>query len=102
MKTYTVKISPSAKSDVGAPFDWYKERSAKAATSFRAEVLAVFDRLTSDPDQWARQDETVRRFVMRQLPYTVYFEVVGQVVWILAVGHHSKKPNYWGGRHSAQ
>ena len=69
---------------------------------FRAEVLAVFDLLTSDPERWALQDETVRRFVMKQFPYTVYFEVVGQVVWILAVGHHSRKPNYWGGRHSAQ
>lgn len=79
-----------------------RKEAPRPRLRFEPEVLAVFDRLTSDPDQWARQDETVRRFVMKQFPYTVYFEVVGQDVWILAVGHHSKKPNYWGGRHSAQ
>ncbi len=96
MKIYTVTVSPSAKSDVGAAFDWYNERSTKAASSFRTELLAVFDLLTSNPERWALQDKTVRRLVMKQFPYTVYFEVVGWVVWILAVGHHSRKPNHWG------
>ena len=95
---FRVEISARAKQDVSTAFDWYREKSAKAASSFRSEVLAAFDLVERNPASWALWDEGVRRFVMKQFPYTVYFEIDGTVVRILAVGHHRRQPDYWGGR----
>ena len=95
---FRVDISPGAKRDLSTAFAWYKDKSSKAANSFRSEVLAAFDFVARDPERWALWDEGVRRFVMNQFPYTVYFEIDGTVVRILAVGHHRRQPDYWGGR----
>lgn len=95
---FKVEVSPEAKQDVSAAFDWYKERSAKAANSFRAEVLSVFDLIAQDPSRWGRSEEAVHRFVMKRYPYTVYFEIDKTAIRILAVGHHRRLPGHWAGR----
>ena len=71
---FTETITPGAKQDVSAAFGWYREKSAKAASSFRSEVLAAFDLVERNSASWALWDEGVRRFVMKQFPYTVYFD----------------------------
>lgn len=76
---FTVTITPGAKQDVNAAFGWYREKSAKAASSFRSEVLAAFDLAERNPASWALWDEGVRRFLMKQFPYTVYFEIDGSL-----------------------
>ena len=95
---FKVEISPGAKRDVSTAFSWYKERSAKAANSFRAEVLSVFDLIAENPESRALWDNSVRRFVMKLYPYTIYFEIDQSVVRILALGHHRRLPDYWVGR----
>ncbi len=95
---FKVEVSPEAKQDVRTAFDWYKERSAKAANAFRAEVLSVFDLIAQDPNCWGRTEESVHRFVMKRYPYTVYFEIGMTAIRILAVGHHRRLPGHWAGR----
>ena len=95
---YVVVVSPAVKLEMAEAFDWYNTRSAKAAHAFRSEVLSVFDLLKHEPEQWALWDEPVRRYILKQYPYTVYFSVIDREVRILAVGHHKRQAGYWKNR----
>lgn len=54
--------------------------------------------IAHDPDIWALRDDGTRRCSTRRFPYQiVYFVHVG-VVWIVAVAHHKRFQEYWGGR----
>ena len=36
-----------------------------------------------------------RHRVLKRFPYSVFYEVQGSEVTILAVAHHRRKPSYW-------
>lgn len=95
---YVVTVSPAVKQEMAEAYEWYKARSERAAGAFRAEVLAAFDLIAIDPVRWSLWDESIRRYVLKQYPYTVYFAVTPGEVRILAVGHHRRQAGYWRGR----
>jgi toxin ParE1/3/4 len=93
-----VRVSPAVQREMAEAFAWYQARSPKAANAFRAEVLATFDLIAHAPERWPLWDDMVRRCILKQYPYTVYFSIVPGEVRILAVGHHRRHAGYWEGR----
>jgi toxin ParE1/3/4 len=92
---WKVVVAQAATQDLAQSYDWYKTKSPSAAKAFRVEVLAAFDLIARAPEQWTLWDDTVRRYVLKQFPYTVYFEILGNELRILAVGHHRRRPGVW-------
>lgn len=40
--------------------------------------------------------KNVRRLIMRQFPYSIVVREIGDdVVEVIAIAHHSRRPNYW-------
>jgi plasmid stabilization system protein ParE len=91
----TVVLAPGAENDIAEAFGWYQERNATAANAFRAEVFETIDHLVEAPLSWPSDDEGNRKRVVKRFPYTVWFEVVGSTVTVLAVAHHRRRPGYW-------
>jgi plasmid stabilization system protein ParE len=92
---FTVVLAPGAENDITEAFGWYRERNATAADAFRSEVFEVIDRLVDAPLSWPADDEGNRKRVVKRFPYTVWFEVLGSTVTVLAVAHHRRGPAYW-------
>ena len=88
-------VSPAAKREIAEAFDWYSAKNNSAGKSFRSEVLAAFELISNDPEKWPLWDDRVRRYILKQYPYTVYFVAASGEVRILAVGHHRRQANYW-------
>jgi plasmid stabilization system protein ParE len=95
---FKVFVLPDAEAEITAAFTWYLERNAHAADAFRTEVFQVVDSLTDAPTKWKLNEDGTRRRVLRHFPYTVYFEVEGDAVFILAVAHQRRAPGYWQDR----
>ncbi|MDQ3189856.1 MAG: type II toxin-antitoxin system RelE/ParE family toxin [Pseudomonadota bacterium] len=96
MTDFSVVLAPAAESDIVNAFGWYRERNALAADGFRAEVLDAIERLSASPLSRPEDEDGNRKRVLRRFPYSVFYEVVGNTVTILAVAHHRRHPNYWG------
>ena len=47
------------------------------------------------PDRWMLVEQDVRCHALSRFPYSIYYQVDNDVVRILAVPHHSRKPGYW-------
>ena len=95
MSEFAVVLAPRAENDIAEAFGWYQERNATAADAFRAEVFETIDRLAEAPLSWPADDEGNRKRVVKRFPYTVWFEVLGSTVTVLAVAHHKRRPAYW-------
>lgn len=74
---------------------WYLERSPIAADAFRSHVLAAIDELAESADMWPADADGVRFHVLDRFPYTVWYDLTGDVATVLAIAHQHRHPRYW-------
>ena len=95
MTRFEVEILPEAEAEIGEAFLWYFERSPIAADGFRTEALEAIDQLGTDALMWPEDEDSIRRHILRHFPYTVFYEIRGNTVTVLAVAHQRRRPGYW-------
>lgn len=44
---------------------------------------------------WPEDEDAIRRHILRHFPYTVFYEILGNTVTVLAVAHQRRRPGYW-------
>jgi plasmid stabilization system protein ParE len=73
----------------------YESEVTGLGVRFGDEVERVISLLLEHPEMGARVDENLRHFVFRKFPFSVVYAVVGDLVYIIAVAHGSREPEYW-------
>lgn len=59
------------------------------------EVERVIQLLLEHPEMGSRLDNDLRHFVLRKFPFSVVYAVTTDLVYIVAVAHGSREPEYW-------
>lgn len=95
MSRFNVEILPEAEEEIREAFLWYFERSPIAADGFRSLVFAAIDGLADRADMWPADDDGFCFYVLARFPYTVWYDVEGSLVTVLAVAHQHRRPGYW-------
>jgi plasmid stabilization system protein ParE len=93
-----VELSSAAIKDIEAAVEWYDSRSPRLGDEFLDRLDAVFRRVTEQPLIYREVDSGVRRGLMEQFPYAVYYVPNDVNVVVLAVLHTSRRPDYWKDR----
>jgi toxin ParE1/3/4 len=64
------------------------------------EASRALKEIAANPTRWpfVPRSRAVRRFLLTRFPYIVYFDIRDEQVRVLAFGHTSRKPGYWGDR----
>jgi len=92
---YIVKFAPEAAKDLEEAARWYAEKSSAASTGFRSAVIGAVELIASSPLSWRQVTESgIRRIVVDKYPYSIYFEVLGDMVYVLSIAHHRRAPKY--------
>jgi len=65
---------------------------------FAERVQAVLDRISATPEMHAKVYREVRKALVRQFPYSVYYRLRVDRVVVLAVFHNKRNPNIWKSR----
>ena len=95
MSRFVVGILPAAEAEFREALLWYFERSPLAADAFRTEVFDAIDGLEGRAEMWPEDEDGTRKYVLTHFPYTLFYEVVGSIVTVMAVGHQRRRPGYW-------
>ncbi|MBI5766466.1 MAG: type II toxin-antitoxin system RelE/ParE family toxin [Verrucomicrobia bacterium] len=92
----TFEFLVPAQDEFEEAFDWYQARSVRAAEGFRARVAeavaAAMSRPTSAGFLVGRR---VRKILLSPYRYGLLYFVHEQVVYVVAVAHNRRRPNYW-------
>lgn len=86
---------PEAEAEFLAAIDWYEERSMGLGADFAAEIHAAILRAVAMPLAWPRVDGEIRRVLTHRFPYGVLYTANGSSLYILAVMHLRRQPDYW-------
>jgi hypothetical protein len=74
---------------------WYEHQQAGLGKRFRGDVREASLRIAVSPLLFPVELEDVRRCVMTGFPYTLRFVVRGDEIWVVALSHQHRRPDYW-------
>lgn len=94
-----VLFHPEAIAELEEALAWYAERSVRVAGAFEEAVELGVRSIETQPTRHAFLRETGKRaFRVPRFPYLLIYEETADHIWIDAVAHEKRHPDYWKGR----
>ena len=87
---YRAIPSPDAEADIRSALWWYGQRDIDLPFRFSADLDKTLSHIALYPKRFPFVEHPVRRALMRQFPYAVYFKLSPDVVDVLAVTHQRR------------
>ena len=98
MARATVEFHPEARAEFLAEIEWYASHSVAAADRFNAEFARAVELVADAPVRWPRSSHGTRRHLVMHFPFALIYDFRRDVVFVVAVAHHRRKPGYWRSR----
>lgn len=89
------RYHPLARKELHDASDYYDRIDPQLGDDFLEEIEDCISRILRFPRAWTRLRVDVRRCRTHRFPYSLIYQLEGERVYILAVMHSSRKPNYW-------
>jgi hypothetical protein len=94
-----LRVLAVAEAEAQAAAKWYEQRREGLGVDFLAEFGGALEQIERTPLRFpvissTRQRE-FRRKTLPRFPYNVVYEIRGKRIFVLAVAHQHRKPDYW-------
>lgn len=86
---------PEAEAEFFAAIDYYEEAETGLGQRFSLEVMASINRIATLPLAWPKLSDDIRRCLTNRFPFGIIYSVEADAIFILAVMHLRREPDYW-------
>jgi toxin ParE1/3/4 len=94
-----VELDEAVQAEFHDATQWYLEKLGPvAARRFVAEVRRVMAGVTESPRRWPEYEPGIRRALLLNFPYSLFYEIDEDHIRIFAIAHQRREPGYWHGR----
>ncbi len=95
----TFSFHPEAKDEFNEAIEYYEGCGLGLGYDFSIEVYTAIQNIINHPTAWPIIEEGVRRCLVNRFPYGIIYSIEGNGIFILAVMHLHRHPDYWKNRH---
>ena len=74
---------------------YYESRETGLGLRFRGEVAAVVDWILRFPEVPRLRRRGYRRVNLRAFPHYVAYILRGDTIWVVAIAHGHRRPEFW-------
>ena len=86
---------PEADTELFAAIDYYEECETGLGCDFSIELYSSIKNILDYPDAWPVLEGDIRRCLVNRFPYGILYSVEEDNIFILAIMHLHRSPNYW-------
>ncbi len=86
---------PDAEVEFIEAIDYYEDCAPGLGEDFSLEVFYSVQNILSYSNAWPILEDDVRRCFTNRFPYAVLYSIEKNVIYILAVMHLHRRPDYW-------
>ena len=79
----------------------YLGQSESAAARFQASLHAAFELILESPVRWVKDERGFHRYKLLEFPYLVIYRQEREDLFVVAIAHGSRDPDYWKDRRQA-
>ncbi len=91
-------LHPLAEEELFEAMDWYESRVDGLGAQFLIRVNEALDLIAMFPRSCPAILGPVRRKVMNQFPYSIIYSLPPDEIFVLAIAHQKRRPEYWKDR----
>jgi toxin ParE1/3/4 len=86
---------PEARTELHSSARWYNSQQPGLGAKFRKEVEAAVSCVRAAPEAFGMIGNNVRCHVAHRFPYGILYRIRPDDIYILAVMHLHRHPDYW-------
>jgi plasmid stabilization system protein ParE len=86
---------PEAETELIEAAQFYHRRVPGLGADFLDTVDEGVSLIMQAPERWRILEDDVRRYLLPRFPFALIYRVYADELRILAVKHHSRRPDYW-------
>jgi toxin ParE1/3/4 len=86
---------PEARAEMSESFDFYELRLDGLGVKFLSAVEQTVERISTHPEMGAPLTGEFRKRIVPGFPYNTIYRVWEDYIYLVAVAHHSRRPDYW-------
>lgn len=90
-----IEFSPQARLEFEAGERYYEQQVAGLGARLRGEIRVALARLRHWPLAAPIERGEIRRIVFSRFPYKLLYSVEAEHIYIIAVAHMHRAPDYW-------
>lgn len=90
-----VIFSKFAKQELDDATYFYEIESQGLGKRFREEIRKAAKRIIEYPKAWSVERGDVRKCLLHSFPYKLLYSIEQDHIFIIAVAHQHRRPNYW-------
>jgi len=94
----TYSFHPEAEAELVEAFDYYESCQPGLGEDFSYQLFAAIKNIIAFPNAWPIVDDPVRRCLVNRFPFGVLYDIEGNGIFVLAVMHLHRHPDYWKDR----
>jgi plasmid stabilization system protein ParE len=92
------RLSSAAESEIAESVRFYFKESLYAASAFMDEIDEATVLIEQQPTLYPIYFEDVRVKHLDRFPFSVFYSIGQDDIYILSVAHNSRKPDFWKNR----
>lgn len=86
---------PEALEEFLGAVSYYADISPQLAESFIKDIETGIENILTYPEAWQIVEDDVRRHLINRFPFGIYYCIEDDCIFIYAVMHMSRRPDYW-------
>lgn len=91
-------FSPEARLEFDEAERYYRLQLSGLELKWREEIRNALRRLRAWPLAFPVERGDIRRVLLRRFPYKLLYSIETEHLYVIAVAHQHRMPNYWFGR----
>ncbi|BAZ69416.1 hypothetical protein NIES4106_41880 [Fischerella sp. NIES-4106] len=91
-----IVIHTEARKELDAAIAYYEDQKVGLGLDLLSEVEKVLGNIQQNPNLGTLYKiEGVRRYAIKRFPYLIFYIELEEVIWVVAITHGKRKPDYW-------
>ncbi len=92
----SVIFHSEAINELDAAIFYYEEQKVDLGLDFLTEVEQTLNKIQQNPNLGLIYKVTgLRRYVIQRFPFLIFYAEFESFIWVVAISHGKRKPDYW-------
>ncbi len=89
-------IHGKARAELDEAIAYYEQQKAGLGLALQSAIEQAIGRIQQNPQIGAPYKTTeFRHYVVQRFPYVVFYAELEEPIWIVAIAHGKRRPDYW-------